>query len=190
MKTFRQHLLEMPQYYPGAVSYQKDAKFVPVSVRNANTYTVIHQDPEFTYTVDSALTTGFIFETKDMTSKEQHILPVLRVSLRDSGIENLKQAHFLRIRANFSEKGLATTWYLSYVNHVGGVVSDAEHLTGGKVLWQSFIKTAEKDSGLDIKLHDKNNGVETDVTSKTPEDEIWSTGNDSKKNLVLVLRKK
>ena len=187
-KTFKEHILAMPQHYPGKVHYQNDAKFTPISLGNIESYIPIGRDDRFSYFVKPQHNTGFIFQNEDLASGYQHALPVMTVSLRNSGINELQQAYELRIRGNFSRENLTTSWYVYFINRVGGIVSDAEHLQGGKMLWKSFIKIATNDPALSITLLDKTTGISQAVTAATPDSEIWSVG-DSKKNLVLVFRK-
>ena len=187
-KTFREHILNMPQHYPGKVHYQNDAKFTPISLGNIESYISIGRDDRFSYFVKPQHNTGFIFENEDLASGRQHAMPVMAVSLRNSDIGELKQAYELRIRGDFSRENLTSSWYVYFINRVGGIVSDAEHLQGGKMLWKSFIKIATNDPALSITLLDKTTGTSQAVTAATPDSEIWSVG-DSKKNLVLVFRK-
>jgi hypothetical protein len=170
------------------VHYQNDAKFTPISLGNIESYVPIGSDDRFSYFVKPQRNTGFIFQNEDLSSGHQHAMPVMTVSLRNSGIGELKQAYELRIRGDFSRENLTTSWYVYFVNQVGGIVSDCEHLQGGKVLWKAFIKIATADPELSITLLNKDTGTSNPVTAATPDAEIWSVG-DSKKNLVLVFRR-
>lgn len=189
MKTFSQYILEeMPQYYPGDIIYQKDTKFTPISVRNISDYTVLGEMDEFLYVVHPEQTMGFVLYIPDLQKKQQTVIPVMRVSLRDT-ILGYKQAHFLRIRESFSKSNITSTWYDLYINKYKGIVSDNEHLEGGKKLWMSFIKKATVDPNYRVTKVDLDNIESKDiVTTETPESEIWSA--DSKnKNVVLVYEK-
>lgn len=187
-KTGAQIIQEMPQYYPGKISYQKDSKFIPISMRNFQGYTILGEDAEFIFAIDSHGTTGFVFSKMDIKrAPRSGVIPVLRVALRDSEILGLKQAHALRIRASYSQKGIATAWYMLYVEKYGGIVSDFEHLEGGKRLWKSFIDTAV-DRGLKVSTYNLDNNKETPVGPETPEAEIWSK-DQALHNQLLVLQK-
>ena len=185
MKSFKQFLLEMPQHYPGNVTYQKDNKFTPISLRNVMDYTVLHDDGEYVYMVDPGQTTGYVFDLNDLRKDAQHILPVMRLSLRSTTIKGYKQAHYLRIREAFAKNNITSTWYNHYVMKFGGIVSDMEHLEGGKMLWQSFIKKALSDPLFNVYLVDTTTDKRFPITKDTTENEIWSKDS-SLKNLVIV----
>lgn len=185
MRSFKQFLLEMPKHYPGDIVYQKDTKFTPISIRNIQDYKLLYEDGEFVYLVDPSNTTGFVFDVNDLRGKSQDILPAMRVSLRDSGIKNYKQAFFLRIREAYSKKNITSTWYNSYVKMFGGIVSDNEHLEGGKALWKSFIKQSFTDKSKKVYLIDKDTGSPMTIPIDWNDEMIWSK-DDSKKNLVIV----
>lgn len=189
MKSFKEYILEeMPQYYPSEVTYQKDSKFTPISVRNLNDYTVLGEVDEFLYVVHPEQTMGFVFYIPDLQKKEQTVIPVMRVSLRDTPLK-YKQAHFLRIRESFSKSNITSTWYNLYVDKFGGIVSDNEHLEGGKNLWMSFIKKVTNDPSYRIYSVDLDNGERSgNITTETPESEIWSLDS-SNKNKVMVYEK-
>lgn len=179
-------LQESPQLYPGSVVYALDSKFRPITARNFSEYTVLRHDTTFTYALDPQHTTGFVFTNADVLRKPSTgMVPVLHVQLRDSGIKGYKQAHHLRIRYTYSMKGVATGWYLAYVHVYGGVVSDFEHLEGGKSLWKSFVRTA-LDRGFIISAVDTKTGVSFPLSADTPDSVLWST-DASKRSLVLVL---
>lgn len=114
----------MPQHYPGNVTYQKDVKFAPISLRNVFDYIILHDDGEFAYMVDPGKTTGYVFDINDLRKDVQHVLPVMRLSLRDTNINGFKQAHFLRIREGYSENIIKPTWYNYYVKMFGGIICD------------------------------------------------------------------
>ena len=182
MKTFKEFLLEMPKHYPGNITYQKDNKFTPISLRNIQDYTVLHDDGEFVYMVDPHNTTGFVFPLSDLDTTTL-VIPAMRVSLRDSGVKNYKQAFYLRIRETYSKKNITSTWYNYYVKMFGGIVSDNEHLEGGKALWKSFIRNNE-----DVYLVDTDTNRIILINKDWRDDMIWST-NDSKKNIVIVFER-
>jgi hypothetical protein len=187
MQTFEQFFLtEMPQHYAGDVVYQKPTKFIPISLRNISSYKVLGERDGLVFVVDADNTTGFVFDVADLKSGSQTAIPVMRVSLRDSGINNLKQAHHLRIRQEYAQKNITTTWYQLYVNAFGGIVSDAEHLEGGKNLWKSFIKATGK--GYITTLYNKATGESKPVDSATSDSDIWSM-DASKRDTVIVMVK-
>ena len=189
MKNFSQYILEeMPQYYPGDVTYQKDSKFTPISMRNISDYIVLGELDEFVYVVHPDQTMGFVFHVPDLQKKDNNVIPVMRVSLRDTPL-GYKQAHFLRIREAFSKSNVTSTWYNLYIDKFGGIVSDNEHLEGGKRLWRSFIKKATADPTYKISKVDLDTMEYSDsITTNTPESEIWSV-DASKKGTVLVYEK-
>lgn len=185
-QSFKQFLTEMPQHYPGNVTYMKDSKFVPISYRNIEDYDVLGEDGVYIYLITPSRESGFIFRMEDLKDKPQQVLPVMRLSLRDTNINGYKQAHALRIREGFSKENLTSSWYDFYVQEFGGIVSDNEHLEGGKLLWKHFIKKAHISSDYSVTLFDSNTGEPiADVISTTPDDVIWSN-DPSKKHLVLV----
>lgn len=186
MQSFAQFLVEMPQHYPGKVTYQKDGKFIPISSRNAHEFKVLGDDGDFVFTLDTSGNAGYIFLLKDFSGDAQHIVPVLRVLLRDSGIEDYKQAHSLRIRESFAKNNLTTHWYLLYIEKVGPIVSDTEHLEGGYILWKSFLKMS-KSGKVKLSIYDREKKEETPVINQSEED-IWKQDS-SGKNIVLIMRK-
>jgi hypothetical protein len=97
----------------------------------------------------------------------------MTLSLRPADIKSYKQAYRLRIRENFSIMGVATHWYFSYARKFGGIVSDFEHLEGGKALWKSFVRTAD-DNGFKISLVNSRTGTWMPIDSSTPDGFIWS----------------
>ena len=166
----------MPKYYPGKFEYQKDSKFESISVRNALSYIVLDQDREYTHLIHPGQGGGFVFLTSELEDGRQHAVPVMRVSLRDTQIKGYKQAHYLRIRESFATCNTTTKWYALYVERYGGVVSDREHLEGGKALWRAFTKMAEsfrfKVSLVNIQTQEV---LIADVAASTTDAEIWST---------------
>lgn len=171
----------MPQHYPGNITYQKDNKFTPISIRNITDYNIIHDDGDFVYMVDSGQTTGYVFDINDLQKRNQHVLPVMRVSLRDTPIKGYKQAFHLRIREAYSKNNITSNWYDNYVKHYGGIVSDCEHLEGGKQLWKSFIKKAPNN----VYLYDLATNEQIPIASEMNDEDIWSKDS-TKKNLVIV----
>lgn len=178
-------LLEMPQYYPGSgMTYQKDSKFTRISVGNFRRYRVLHQDSAYTYVLGPTGSFGFVFSNSDIENPPSAgLLPVLSLELRDSGIKGYKQAHHLRIRQDFASRNVATTWYCKYVDLMGGIVSDFEHLEGGKVLWRSFVNVMR---GYKMSAYNMDTGESMLVGPNTPDSEIWSIGPE-KKHMVLVM---
>lgn len=181
-------LLEMPQYYPGSgMTYQKDSKFTRISIGNFRRYRVIHQDTAYTYVLGPTGSFGFVFSNADIENPSAAgLLPILSLELRDCGIKGYKQAYHLRIRQDFASRNVATIWYCKYVDLMGGIVSDFEHLEGGKVLWRSFINAVGR--GYKMSAYNVDTGKSTPVGPNTPDDEIWSFGPD-KKRVVLVMER-
>jgi len=187
MKRFDEWILtEMPQYYQGNITYQKDNKFQPISVRNLYDYTIMGDSMGLVYAVHPNRTFGFVFDFNNQKQNDQFITPVMHLSLRDTIFGDYRQAHNLRIKQSYSKTGIASNWYDFYIKSFGGIVSDREHLEGGKTLWISFIKKATNNSSYRISLADSTTGdILEKVTSNTPEDNIWSKDK-SKKDIVLI----
>lgn len=187
MKSFKQFFLtEMPQYYPGEVSYMKDTKFTPISFRNIQDYDVLGDDGTYGYFIKEGQTAGFVFSLEDLKQEPQQLLPVMRLSLRPSKVKGYKQAHALRIREAFAKENITSQWYDFYVQTFGGIVSDAEHLEGGKLLWKHFIRKSHENPPHTVSLANGDTGQILGVVGPEMADtEIWST-DASKKNLVLV----
>lgn len=181
-------LLMPPQYFPGDVTYQRDSRFTPISLGNLDSYVLLGSDVAFTYTLNENHPSGFVFTNADMEHRPRlGMVPVMHVFLRDSAIKGYKQAYRLRIRESFARQNVATAWYLLYVQRFGGMVSDLDHLEGGKHLWRSFVNTAAL-RGLKASLVDIATENWQAVRDDTPDSEIWST-DPSKRQLVLVLEK-
>ena len=189
MKSFKQYILEeMPQYYPGNITYQKDTKFTPISVRNLDDYVVLGEVDEFLYVVHPQQTMGFVFSIVDIQAAKQTVVPVMRVSLRATPLQ-YKQAYFLRIREAYANANITSTWYKLYVDKFNGIVSDNEHLEGGKKLWESFIKQATNNPEYKVYLVNLDTMEQSDnITTETPQSDIWSVDG-SNKNKVLVYEK-
>lgn len=189
----KSNTLEEMVHYPKELQepdYQKVENFPDISVDNINRMKLIHKGSGFIHVISDAI--GYVFDLKDFEDATESIKPVLHVHLRDS-IFGLKQAHKLRIQYKYSGNNLAKTWYLNYIEKIGLIVSDTEHLEGGYLLWKSFIKKATTDSYFTVKLVDKNTEevINDSVVTETPESELWSryvTGDKdrSKEHLVLV----
>lgn len=185
----REVLLEMPQYYPGKITYRKDSKFTPISAGNFSRYQTIGEDDLYVYTLGPVGSYGFVFTQDDIKApSELGMVPVMTVELRDSPIKGYKQAHHLRIRQSHASRHVATHWYMHYVDRMGGVVSDFEHLEGGKALWRSLVNGAAS-RGYVVSLHDTDTGRSVVVDRNTPDSDIWSKRSPDKKRLVLVMEK-
>lgn len=188
--TTLQSLLEMPQYFPAKqVVYQKDSKFLPVSLNNIKSYDVIGNDGVFLYVVHPDHTSGYAIGVEDLKraiGNKTDVLPAMTVSLRDTAI-NIKQAHALRIRKRYSRSNVATRWYVFYVMRFGAIASDFEHLEGGMLLWKSLIGKA-KQRNLEAYTHSFDTNEQKHVDASTPFEEIWST-TPEKKNTVIILKK-
>lgn len=190
-KTFQEYILnEMPQYYSGAIIYQKENKFNPISVRNISDYILLGELNGFLFVVHPQQTGGFVINGSDLDNNTQKIIPAMHLSLRDTNIKGYKQAHHLRIQEKYSKMNLTSKWYDLYINKFGGIVSDLEHLEGGKTLWWSFIKNIKDSPMFNISLVDKETGdiIIDKVTEETPQDAIWSK-DATHKNKVLVYEK-
>lgn len=185
MITFAQFLKEAPQYYPGPVTYQKDSKFTPISRGNISSYDVLGEYDGLLYLVDPQNSTGFVFDVNDLKTDSAFVTPVLRLLLRDSGIEGLRQAYQLRIKERYARKNVASTWYKLYTKQRGGIVSDIEHLEGGKNLWKSFLL---RPGEFNISLYNLDTKQYIPITPSTVDHDIWSIDG-SKRNIVLVLKK-
>lgn len=195
-KLYREHvalmgelrLVESPQLHDSPIVYMSDAKFTPTSLRNFGDYILLDRDDQFSYVAHPDMSFGYVFDSKDVAEiPSLGLFPVLRLQLRDSSLKGYKQAFRLRIRESYAKQGVASNWYFAYVAKIGGIVSDTEHLEGGKRLWKSFVRTAA-DRGLRISLVDTASGTWTPVDGSTPDDVIWTTSPAGKLR-VLVLEK-
>jgi len=127
--------------------------------------------------------------TSELEDGRQHALPVMRVSLRETPVKGYKQAHYLRIRESYAINNVTTNWYALYVERCGGVVSDREHLEGGKALWRAFIKMAsENNFKVSLVNFQTQEVLIPDVAANTPDEEIWSPDS-SKIEAVLMLER-
>lgn len=181
MISFKQYILnEMPKHYPGEIVYQKSSKFTPISKRNLDSYDVLGEDRGFIFLLHPEGNMGYIINSTDIQDKSNFVSPVMHVSFRDT--PQGKQAHHLRIKQEYAQQNLATAFYKMYVNHFGSVVSDTQHLEGGKKLWQSLIKLSEEDPSYEVVVNGQR------VSSQTPVEDIWST-DESKQDTVLIFRK-
>ncbi len=179
-------LLEMPQHFPGKIVYQRATKFLPISARNFASYIRLGTDGQYTFVVTPQRNAGYAFANSDIEAVPRSgMAPVLQLELRDSGIKEYKQAFRLRIREEHARRGIATTWYALYASAYGGIVSDFEHLEGGKKLWRSLVDAAQE-RGLIVSLVDTASGAWTPVEASTPDEAIWST-DAVKRSLLLVL---
>lgn len=190
-------LNEMPIQYSGDITYQGDHKFTRISLNNFKSYHVLGRDGTFTYMLSSNGRFGVVFLNSDIekamnekSGERVTLLPVLSLELRDSGVKEYMQAYHLRIRKDFARRNVATTWYSKYVDVMGGIVSDSQHLSGGKTLWRSFIDASG--FGYNISLYNLHTGKSIPVDSSTSDSEIWSTyksNEPSKEHLVLIMEK-
>ena len=179
---------ESPQHFSSGYTYQAPAKFAPVNPGNFNALERLGRDGLFTYMLQAAGSVGYVFRNEDVG--EPHRVgpyPIMHVSLRDSGIRGYMQAHHLRVMERYARLGAATGWYVRYVERFGGVVSDFEHLDGGKALWRSLVNTA-LDRGLRASLVNTTTGTWTHVNRDTADEQIWSK-DASLRGHVLVLEK-
>jgi len=171
----------------------RDSKFTPVSLRNLTEYPVLSSDDLFTYVVDPYQTRGYVLANPELATakeskrKSEAVMPVMTVTLHNSEFKGYKQARNLRIRQTYSVKGVAKTWYCVYALAYGGIVSDFEHLEGGKRLWRSLVNTADR-YGLKASAIDTVTGDWLPVNQDTPDEEIWSTTYEGRR-IVLALEK-
>ena len=179
----------MPKHYPDNFTYQRAGQFSPSSVGDIGTYDLLGMDENITFLLRPADSVGFVFLTHELETGgfRDTVTPVMHVHLRESTVNGYKQAHKLRIRQSYSRLGVATRFYLHYVERYGGVVSDFEHLEGGKTLCQSLINKADQ-RGI------RSGMVDTATVERHPADRgtrdelIWSF-DDSRRKPVLVLEK-
>jgi len=181
-------LLESPQYYRGEVIYQKDNKFIPVPSRSfREAFELLTNDGEFSYFLHPVGSFGFVIDNDDLAANTQAIIPVMKLKLTPViiGSESFMQVSQLRIRESYGQSGIARNWYEHYVRSHHGIVSDCEHLAGGKLLWQSLIKSADGPE-FSVTLNSFTTGEKLmDVTSSTPESEIWSDDSSNKDKVLL-----
>jgi hypothetical protein len=180
----RDILVEMPQYYPSKITYQVEKKFFPISKNNIAVYRKIGDNGEYSFFVHPSGERGFVFSNKELEDSQNDVQPAMVVSFRDT-VYNFKQAHSLRIREKDARQNLATIFYILYVENFGGIVSDNEHLEGGKTLWRSLINNAES---RNLKVFVVKNDKKIEIDKNTPDSEIWSIGPD-KKETVIILQK-
>lgn len=176
---------ETPQYLPGAVSYQADVRFPPVSRGNLKAYTILGKDDVCVYMVDPGLEFGYVFDRQDYESKSPSCLAVMALKLRPAPLQGYRQAYNLRIRQSYARHNVTTTWYLLYTQKYGGIVSDYEHLTGGKRLWRSLVNNASW-RNMKAELYDADTHERIDINKDTPDSHIWSTDR-KRRNQVIVL---
>jgi hypothetical protein len=192
LESGEKFLNEMPVSYSGDVVYWRDSKFTKISLNKFKSYKVMWSDVTDTYVLKGEESFGFVFLNSDIENyPKSGVAPVMSIGLRDTEIKGYKQAYRLRIRKDFARMNVATTWYCKYVDVRGGIVSDGQHLMGGKLLWKSFIDAADK--GYSIYLYNRNTGESISIDSNTPESEIWSSyekKEPSKEHLVLVMEKR
>ncbi len=191
-KTVRQMLgkdiLESPQFYPGPVVYQKDSKFQRITAGNFAAYKILGVRGPITYALSPGKMTGYAFTNHELASPPSDgMVPILTVDLRASPVKGYMQAHHLRIKSAFAREGIATYWYIFYAQHMGGIVSDFDHLEGGKRLWKGLVRRAEK-NGLKASIVDTSTEKEFSVSSETPDSLIWSL-DAQKRPIVLVLER-
>lgn len=175
-------LVEMPQYYPGQITYQSDKKFFPISKNNISTYKKIGDNGDYSFFVHPSGDRGYVFSNSELKDSENDVQPSMVVSFRDTSF-GFKQAHSLRIRSKDARQNLATIFYILYVETFGGIVSDKEHLEGGKTLWRSLINNADS-RNLKVFIVKNNEKIKIDKT--TPDNEIWSVGPDKKENVIIL----
>ena len=183
-------IMPPPQYYHGSVTYQKDDKFIPVPTRNFDDYEVIGRSEDLTYFLHPCDSFGFVVDNEELAAGNLTVVPVMKLKLTavTIGGTKLKQVSQLRIRESYSRIGVARDWYANYVRQFTGIVSDCEHLEGGKLLWQSLIKLADESADFSVSMHLLPSGEKiAAITRTTPESDIWS--NDGlNKNQVLVFQ--
>lgn len=193
VRSTKTNQLEEMVHYPKKLEepdYQKPENFPDISLNNIENMDLLHRDNDYIYVKSGVI--GYVFDNNDIRKSTTTIKPILHVYLRDS-IFGLKQAHKLRIQYKYSGNNVARTWYMNYIEKIGPIVSDTEHLEGGYRLWKSFIKHVTVDSETVIKLVDKdtNEVLNDNVTTDVSESDIWSRyvkddKDRSKANLVLV----
>ena len=186
-RTVKQ-LLEKPQLHTGAVRYLKDSRFAPNSLRNIGAYTLLGMDTDFIYIAHPCVSFGFVYTLSDMASKSIHgIFPILSVQLSDSGIDGYKQASWMLIRQSHAQLRMATKWYLHFVEIFGGIVSDFDHLEGGRANWKPLVHSAVE-RGLHVYVVDAETGARTPMKRNTPDADIWSL-DDANRNVMLLIEK-
>lgn len=175
-------ILEMPQHYPGKIVYQSPNKFIPISKNNVNSYTFLGNDGDYSFYLHPHKENGYVFRNDELENNSRELQPAMIVSLRDTPF-GYKQAHRLRIREKDSRKSLASTWYMLFVEREGGVVSDFEHLEGGKTLWRSLVNNA-KSRGYNTFILSGNDKIP--VSEETPDEEIWKNDPSGRQTLIML----
>jgi hypothetical protein len=177
-------VLEMPQHYPGDIHYQAEGKFVPISKNNVKSYIFLGSDGDYTFYLHPSKENGYVFRNDNLEDSGNDVQPSMIVSLRDTPF-GFKQAHKLRIKEKDSRRNITTTWYLLYAQREGGVVSDFEHLEGGKTLWRSLVNNAES-RGFKVFL--LKNSEKLPISKETPDSEIWNTDPSGRQTLIMLER--
>jgi len=179
-------------HYNSPLMYQNDSKFIKVGVNsirrmhvllNAGGFLFVHKD-----------SSGFVFKEDEVAaaSDGDNLLPVMVVKLRESGIENYKQAHGLRIREHLADESVAKTWYFNYIDQVAPIVSDKDHLHGGYLLWKHFLKQAALGDSHTISVLQQSTGKvlqENATIDSITESDLWSQHpNHDLKDIVLLMK--
>lgn len=182
-ETISDVINEMAVRYNGDVNYDKEKKFLPISSPSISRMRVLSTSDDFVCTL--AGDEGFIFVAQELGGEETR--PVMRLKLRRDRV--YPQVYGLRIQERVADRGLAKLWYKSFIDRVGPIMSDREHLQGGHLLWKSLLRFGKRSPRHEVVLFDVD--AEKVVTTDPEESDVWSLHPDrSKFNRVLVLGKR
>lgn len=185
--TTGRNLLEAPQHYAGDVVYMRPENFGKTSRGNFASYTLLGNDHRFVYVVNSQLTAGAVFLASDVESDATDFVPVTSLLLRESPYRGYRQAYRLRVRKDYARLNASTNWYLLFVQRYGGIVSDAEHLEGGRLLWRSLLDGAAS-RGFRASVFDTTTGTKAPISSETADTELWTADQAGRQKLLVLER--
>lgn len=177
-------LMENRAYNPSPFAYQRDDKFIRISMGNFRAYTILARTEDFTFAVSPGGSGGYVFDGRDIAmSPRIGMVPVMTVQLRESRIKAYRRALRLHIREAYAERSIAIKWYVAYANMFGGIITDAGLVEGGWRLWRPFVETATA-QGLKISLVNKSTGDLRLIDASICDSELWSS-DDKLKPMVL-----
>lgn len=118
-----------------------DAKsFISNSIRNIRRMTVLEDADDFLFVMHPVA--GFVFDQNDIRDPELSgdLVPVMRITLRDSEVSDCKQASRICVRQGYDGAEIATKWLLSYIDQAGSICIGMSSLTGDFDLLKILIK--------------------------------------------------
>lgn len=127
--------------------YLDSKSFISQSIRNIGRMTALEDADDFLFVMHPVA--GFVFDQNDIRDPELSgdLVPVMRITLRDSEVSDCKQASSICVREGYDGAEIATRWLIKYVSQIGSISIRNASLVGDFDLSAASGKLAKKSLG-------------------------------------------